>query len=39
VERQRTLVRAGWTLRDAFASRWAGSETRAALELAAALKR
>jgi hypothetical protein len=38
VERQRTLLRAGWTLRDAFASRWAGSATRAALELAASLR-
>jgi superfamily I DNA/RNA helicase len=34
IERQRTLLRAGWTLRDAFASRWADNATRAALELA-----
>jgi hypothetical protein len=33
VERQRTLVRAGWTLRDAFASRWSDDATRAALDL------
>jgi hypothetical protein len=33
LERQRSLVRAGWTLRDAFASRWAGDPVRAALDL------
>ncbi len=38
VERQRTLLRAGWTLRDAFASRWGDDATRAALELASDLK-
>jgi AAA domain len=39
IERQRALLRAGWTLHDAFASRWSGSVTRAALELATELKR
>jgi len=34
VERQRTLLRAGWQLHDAFASRWSGDPVRAALELA-----
>jgi hypothetical protein len=34
IERQRTLLRAGWTLRDAFASHWLDDATRAALELA-----
>ena len=38
VERQRTLLRAGWTLRDAFASRWGDDATRAALDLASDLK-
>jgi hypothetical protein len=38
VERQRTLLRAGWVLRDAFASRWADDATRAALELAPDLR-
>jgi hypothetical protein len=33
IERKRALARAGWTLRDAFASRWAGDAVRAALEL------
>jgi hypothetical protein len=33
IERQRTLLRAGWTLRDTFASRWGGDAVRAALEL------
>ncbi|GAA0733558.1 AAA family ATPase [Dactylosporangium roseum] len=33
IERQRALLRAGWTLRDAFASRWAGDPVRAALDL------
>jgi hypothetical protein len=37
VERQRTLLRAGWTLHDAFASRWGDDATRAALELASEL--
>ncbi|MEV6814891.1 AAA domain-containing protein [Micromonospora sp. NPDC051296] len=35
VERQRTLVRAGWSLYDVFASRWADDPIRAALDLAA----
>jgi hypothetical protein len=34
VERQRTLLRAGWRLLDAFASRWSGDPVRAAIELA-----
>ena len=34
VERQRALLRAGWRLHDAFASRWSGDAVRAALELA-----
>ncbi|HET6214687.1 MAG TPA: AAA domain-containing protein, partial [Micromonosporaceae bacterium] len=34
VERQRTLLRAGWRLYDAFPSRWSGDPIRAALELA-----
>jgi hypothetical protein len=38
IERQRALLRAGWTLHDAFASRWSGRVTQAALELAAAFK-
>ncbi|MFI5909991.1 DEAD/DEAH box helicase [Dactylosporangium sp. NPDC051541] len=33
LERQRALLRAGWTLREAFASRWRGDAVRAALEL------
>lgn len=33
VERQRTLLRAGWRLHDAFASRWSGDPMRAALDL------
>jgi hypothetical protein len=33
VERQRTLLRAGWSLRDAFPSRWHDDEMRAALDL------
>jgi hypothetical protein len=39
VERQRALLRAGWTLYDAFASRWSGSAIRAALELGTEIKR
>ncbi|QOC91418.1 AAA domain-containing protein [Micromonospora craniellae] len=35
VERQRTLVRAGWRLHDVFASRWADDPIRAALDLTA----
>jgi len=38
VERQRTLLRAGWRAWDAFASRWAGDPVHAALELATALR-
>jgi hypothetical protein len=34
VERQRTLARAGWTLRDAFPTRWDGNPARGAIELA-----
>jgi hypothetical protein len=34
IERQLTLLRAGWRLVDAFASRWGGDPVRAALELA-----
>jgi AAA domain len=34
LQRQRTLARAGWTLRDAFASRWAGNPADAAITLA-----
>jgi hypothetical protein len=37
IDRQRALLRAGWTLRDAFASRWSGDAVRAALDLAAEL--
>ena len=33
VERQRTLLRAGWELVDAFPSRWAGNCAKAAVEL------
>jgi hypothetical protein len=33
VDRQRTLLRAGWRLHDAFPSRWSGDAVRAALEL------
>jgi hypothetical protein len=33
VERQATLLRAGWRLVDAFPSRWAGNPVRAALDL------
>jgi hypothetical protein len=39
VERQRTLLRAGWTVLDAFESRWSGDAVRAALELGSELKR
>jgi hypothetical protein len=34
LERQTTLLRAGWRLHDAFASRWAGNSARAVLDLA-----
>jgi hypothetical protein len=34
VERHTTLLRAGWRLHDAFASRWAGDSARAVLDLA-----
>jgi AAA domain-containing protein len=34
LERQRTLTRAGWRLRDAFATRWSGSAADAAITLA-----
>ncbi|WP_433617923.1 AAA domain-containing protein [Dactylosporangium sp. CA-139114] len=34
LERQRALLRAGWTLREAFPSRWHGDPVRAALDLA-----
>jgi hypothetical protein len=34
IERQLTLLRAGWRLVDAFPSRWAGDPVRAAIELA-----
>ncbi|MER7274121.1 ATP-binding protein [Dactylosporangium sp. NPDC000244] len=33
LERQRALLRAGWTLREAFPSRWQGDPVRAALDL------
>lgn len=33
LERQRTLRRAGWDLRDAFPSRWDGDAARAAMEI------
>jgi hypothetical protein len=33
VERQRTLLRAGWRLYEVFASRWADDPIRAALDL------
>ncbi|MGW5670555.1 AAA domain-containing protein, partial [Micromonospora sp. NPDC003776] len=39
VERQRTLLRAGWRLYDVFPSRWAGDPIRAALDLASRLDR
>jgi len=39
VERQRTLARAGWTLRDAFPIRWAENAAQGAIELAAELRR
>jgi len=35
LRRHRSLTRLGWTLVDAFASRWAGDPVRAALELVA----
>ncbi|MEU7759118.1 MULTISPECIES: AAA domain-containing protein [Micromonospora] len=34
LERQRTLIRAGWRLHEAFASRWSDDPIRAALDLA-----
>jgi hypothetical protein len=37
VEREQALRRAGWQLRDVFASRWAGDPVRAALEVAATI--
>jgi hypothetical protein len=39
IRRQRFLARAGWQMRDAFASRWAGDPVRAALALAAEIQR
>jgi hypothetical protein len=33
IDRQRALLRAGWTLRDAFASRWSDDAVHAALDL------
>ena len=39
VERQRTLLRAGWRLHDVFASRWSDDPIRAALDLASRLTR
>lgn len=39
LERQRTLLRAGWRLHDAFPSRWDGDAARAALDLGATLTR
>jgi hypothetical protein len=33
LERQRALLRAGWTLAVAFPSRWSGDAVRAALDL------
>ncbi|MGC5052378.1 AAA domain-containing protein [Micromonospora sp. DT48] len=38
VERQRTLIRAGWRLYDAFASTWAHDPIRAALDLATRIR-
>jgi hypothetical protein len=35
MERQRALARHGWTLVDAFASRWSGDPVRAAIDLGA----
>jgi hypothetical protein len=34
LERQAALLRAGWRLHDAFASRWGGNSARAVLDLA-----
>ncbi|HEX5598643.1 MAG TPA: hypothetical protein VFX61_21885, partial [Micromonosporaceae bacterium] len=34
LDRQRALVRSGWRMIDAFASRWDGDPVRAALEIA-----
>ncbi|WP_200207438.1 AAA domain-containing protein [Micromonospora coerulea] len=39
VERQRTLLRAGWRLVDVFASRWSDDPIRAALDLTSRLTR
>ncbi|PWU45154.1 hypothetical protein DLJ46_22300, partial [Micromonospora globispora] len=39
VERQRTLLRAGWPLYDVFDSRWSDDPIRAALDLAARIAR
>ncbi|WP_319462352.1 hypothetical protein [Micromonospora sp. RTP1Z1] len=39
VERQRTLLRAGWRLHDVFASRWSDDPIRAALDLASRIAR
>ncbi|MGC1211578.1 MAG: hypothetical protein WA890_10000 [Micromonospora sp.] len=39
VERQRTLLRAGWRLYDVFASRWSDDPIRAALDLASRMGR
>ncbi|MFC4147448.1 AAA domain-containing protein [Micromonospora mangrovi] len=39
LERQRTLLRAGWRLVDVFASRWSDDPIRAALDLAARIGR
>ena len=38
LDRQRTLALAGWTMRDAFPSRWEGSAARGAISLAAELR-
>ncbi|GII22856.1 AAA domain-containing protein [Planosporangium mesophilum] len=38
LERQRALRRMGWTLHDAFASRWSHDPVRAALELSSELR-
>jgi NADPH-dependent 2,4-dienoyl-CoA reductase/sulfur reductase-like enzyme len=39
VERQRTLLRAGWLLYDVFASRWSDDPIRAALDLTSRIAR
>ncbi|MGW5081764.1 AAA domain-containing protein [Micromonospora echinospora] len=38
LERQRTLIRAGWRLHETFASRWSGDPIRAALDLASRIR-